>query len=527
MSDRPQCELQPLVGSWSSRVLTAALSLLLLLAACDGEPRARAAANRQQLIVVAPGDGYGLGGDAELGLYPVNTTIYEPLARLSADYRPEPMLATRWELRPPNTWRFHLRRGVRFHDGSPLTAESVRWTMERMAVRGSGSTGIAAGSTRVVDDSTVDITPVVANRRLPEQLVHPNYSIMALGSDPARHPTGTGPFRFVEYRPSDHITVARFDGYWGGRALLAGITIRFMPDPATRVLALRAGDADVVQEFPREVSDPRVVRSPVSGYEALYVTLHGRRPFDLGSERAVRRAIAAAVDRERIARDVWSGAADPTPTVVPAAALGAFASRIRGAVHDPASARAILDSAGWRAGPDGIRERRGRRLALTMVVGFPNPQIHRPMPELVQRALREIGIDVTIAQVPDVAVWQARIRSGEGDLWAEAGGQNDANPCFLAHLLFYSGPRQRPSGYARLFAPGPSLDRFVDACREGGTREDVERSAADAEHVLVDEAFIVIPLAATRRVWGVSEHVQGFVPHPSSLSQRWERVTLR
>ena len=65
------------------------------------------------LIVAAPGDGFGLGGDAELGLYPINANIYEPLLRLTADFRPAPSLATRWEFVPPNTWRFHLRRDVR------------------------------------------------------------------------------------------------------------------------------------------------------------------------------------------------------------------------------------------------------------------------------------------------------------------------------------------------------------------------------------------------------------------------------
>ena len=513
-------------GIHISKLVHTALLLSLLLS-CGRETVPASISQNRLLVIAAPGDGYGLGGDSEVGLYPLNTTIYEPLVRLSSDYGPEPMLATRWEYLRPNSWRFHLRGGVRFHDGSLLTAEGVRGTMERMARRGAGATGIAPGSTRVVDDSTVDITPVFVNRRLPEQLVHPVYSIMAPGSDPTKHPVGTGPFRFVDYQPSNHITVARFDGYWGQHALLPGIIFRFVPDPATRVLSLRAGESDVVEEFPREVRDSRVVRSPVSGYEALDVTIHGRPPYDLGGERAVRHAIAAAVDRVRIARDVWSGAADPLPTVVPAAAFGAFASRIRGVDYDPALARTILDSAGWRVGADGVRTRRGRRLQLTMIVGFPNPTIHRPMPELVQSALREIGIDVRIQQVADDGVYQARIRSGEGDLWAEAGGQNDANPCFLTQLLFYDGPRLHPSGYARLFAPGPALDRYVDACREGETREDVERSAAEAERVLVDEEFIVIPLAATRRVWGVSSRVRGFVPQPSSLSQRWEGVSLR
>ena len=502
-----------------------AAGVLLLLAACDRATLVAAA--RRSLIVAVPGDGYTLGGDAQLGLYPVNATIYEPLVRLSPEYQPTPLLATRWEFRAPNTWRFHLRRGVRFHDGSPFTAEAVRWTMERIAKRGAGSTGIAAGSTRVVDDSTVDITPVYPNRRLPEQLVHPVYSIMAPGSDPATHPVGTGPFQFTDYRASDHITVSRFDGYWGDRALLDGMTFRFMPDPATRVLSLRAGEVDVVAEFPREVVDSRVIRSPLSGYEVLDLTIHGRPPYELLRERAVRRAIGLAIDRVRIARDVWAGAADATPTVVPPAVLGAFASLVHGPVYDPAAARALLDSAGWLAGADGIRTKHGRRLEITLVVGFPNPQIHRPMPELVQSALRDIGIAVRILQVPDDAAYQSRIRSGEGDLWAEAGGQNDANPCFLAHLLFYSGPRLKPSGYARLFAPGTALDRHVDACREAATREEEQRSAAEAEHILVDEEFVVVPLAATRRVWAVSERVRGFEPHPSSLSQRWERVSLR
>lgn len=502
-------------------------ALVLSFVACTGDAHGRARDDSATLVIAAPGDGYGLGGDAILGLYPVNTNIYEPLVRLSDNYRAEPMLATRWEFFPPNRWRFHLRTGVHFHDGTPFTASAVRWTMERMAQRRPGATGITPGATRVVDDSTVDITPSVPNRRLPEQLVHPNYSIMAPGSDPTTRPVGTGPFRFVDYRPADHITVTRFDGYWGTRALLDTIRFRFVPDPATRVLSLRAGDVDLVAEFPRETKDSRTVRSQLSGYEALYVARHGRAPYDLGAERAVRRAIAMTIDRQRIAREVWVGAADPAPTVVPAGALGASASLVHGIDFNPSAASALLDSVGWRIGVDGIRVRRGRRLELVMIVGFPNPQIHRPMPELVQGALRTVGIAVRILQVPDDAAWQARINSGEGDLWAEAGGQNDANPCFLAQLLFYAGPRLRPSGYAHLFAPGVALDRAVDACREATSSDDVERSAAEAEHVLVDEEAIVIPLAATRRLWGVGGRVHGFVPHPSSLSQRWDRVSLR
>jgi peptide/nickel transport system substrate-binding protein len=163
-----------------------------------------------------------------------------------------------------------------------------------------------------------------------------------------------------------------------------------------------------------------------------------------------------------------------------------------------------------------------------MVVGFPNAEIHRPMPEIAQAQLRRIGIELRIVLVPDDASYQARVSAGEGDLWAEAGGQNDANPCFLPDLLFYGGgPRAQRSAYARLFAPGPSFDRLIDECRAATSPEAVQAAAARAMRLLIDEQFVVIPLAGTRRVWGLSDHVAGFVPHPSSLSQRWEKVWLR
>ncbi len=106
----------------------ALIALGLVLAACGGEAGRRPGSRSGTLVVAAPGDGYGLGGDAILGLYPVNTNIHEPLVRLSERYSAEPMLATRWEFLPPNRWRFHLRTGVRFHDGcrSPVPATCGR-----------------------------------------------------------------------------------------------------------------------------------------------------------------------------------------------------------------------------------------------------------------------------------------------------------------------------------------------------------------------------------------------------------------
>jgi peptide/nickel transport system substrate-binding protein len=513
------------------RRLISGLLIAVLLGCGD---TGRAATEAMELSIAAPADAYGTTSDADFGIYPVNANIYEPLVRLTPDYQIEPWLATGWEFRPPNSWRFHLRRDVRMHDGSTFTAEAVRWTMSRVATMGGGTLGMGDSSVHVIDDYTVEITPTRPNLRLLQQLAHPNWSILAPGTEPAERAVGTGPFRLAEYAKGDHLTVERFPDYWSEKARLERLTFRFLPDPNTRVLALRSGQADVAYDLPREAAQSvsgfpgvRVARSGVGGYSAIYMNLHGEPPHDLGRDPAIRRALVHAIDRREIVENVWLGNAEPTLTIVPASILGESAGRVRGFAYDPSLARRILEDAGWRLSADGIRVRNGRRLSLVMIVGFPNPDIHRPMPEVVQAQLRAVGIEMKIVQTTDNAAYQARVRSGEGDLWAEAGGQNDGNPCFLLDLLFYSaGPTGSVSRYARLFGPGPRFDRFIDACRAAVDPAEVQRSAAEAMRVLVDEERVVIPLAGTYRIWGLSERVQGFEPHPSSLSQRWEGVWL-
>ena len=499
------------------------------------KPAASQAAAKQELVIAATADSYTTEVNrSNLGMYPVNANIYDTLVRLTPDYQVEPRLATKWEFRSPNTWRFTLRQGVKFQDGSALDAEAVKWTMSRVAKIGGGTLGVGEDSVQVVDDLTVDITPKRPNLRLVQQLVHPNWSIIAPGTEPATKTIGTGPFKLVEYVKGDHLTVERFADYWGEKPKLDRITFKFVPDPNTRVLSLQSGDVQLAYEVPREAAKDvakykglKTVTSQVGAYEALYVNIHGKPPYDLGQDPAVRQALAYAIDKASIVQNVWQGNAEPSQTMIPASILGKSAGLIKGTSFDPARARQILDAAGWKPGPDGIRAKDGRRLSLTMIVGFPSADIHRPMPEFVQAQLKDVGIELKIVQTPDNPAYTARLKSGEGDLWAEAGSQNDANPCFLPDLLFYSkGAGGEPSDYGRLFAPGAQFDKFIDGCRSAVEPADVQKNAAEAMRVLVDEEFVVIPLAGTYRIWGLSDKVQGFVPHPSGVNQRWETVWL-
>ncbi|MCD6057616.1 MAG: hbpA [Thermomicrobiales bacterium] len=473
---------------------------------------------------------------ANVGYYPLNTNIFETLVRLTPEYQIEPLLAESWEFVEPNTYRFTLRQGVTFHDGTPFNVEAVLWSMGRIAQAGGGSLLIDENSTKAIDDFTVEITPAQPNRRLLEQLNHPNDSIVAPNTNPAEVRIGTGPFREVEYVPQDRYVVEAFDGYWGpDTPLVQRLTFRFYPDPTTRVLALQSGEVDLIADTPPESAAQlesegqfRVITSEVGAYQALYVNIHGAEPYDLGADTAVREALAAAIDKEAIVAGVWQGYADPSTTMIPPAILGPAAANIQPVAADPTRAAEILDAAGWAPGANGLREKDGRPLKLTMIVGYPSAEDHRSMPEFVQAQLRDVGIEVEIVQTPDTSTYETRLAAGEGDLWAERGSQNDGNPCFLPDLLFSTPlPEGDPEAamYGAAFAPGEAFDAFIGQCREATSIEEVQEAAAGAMQVVIDDEFVVLPLAGTRQIYTASETVGDFAPHPSGINQRWTELS--
>jgi len=531
---------RPISGA---RALAFLLATSIVAAACAPAatgPVASAApqlADVQEVMVAAEADGYRNDGKRNLlGMFPLNTNVYETLVMLSPTYQVEPGLATKWEFRSPNTYRFTLRQGVKFHDGTPLTTKDVKAVMDRMATAGGGTVGIDEKSAVIVDELNIDITPKRTNLRALQQLVHPSWGIHKGGADVNTKPVGTGPFKFTSYTKADRIVVEANGDYWGTKPTLRKITWRFIPDPNTRVLALQASEVQAVTALPREsaktvaTGELRVATSKVGAYEAIYVNIHGKQPYDLGQDKAVREAIAYAIDKQGVVQNVWQGNAEVLQTMIPPDILGGSKSVVKGTNRDVAKAKKILDDAGWRAGADGIREKGGRKLQLTMVVGYPSPEIHRPMPEFAQAQLKEVGIDLKIVTTPDTAAYEKRLASGaEGDLWVEAGSQNDGNPCFLPDLLFASpvpGGDAESNMYGNAFAPGPKFDAAIKQCRESTSVEDVQKAAAGAMKLLIDDEFVVIPLAGTFRLFGLSNKVLDFVAHPAGVHQRWDSVRL-
>ena len=484
------------------------------------------AAAPQQLVVAAGPDTSPSGAfQARLGVYPLNVNVAEPLVRLTSDYRVEPQLATSWKYLGNNTWRFHLRKGVRFHDGQPLTAEAVRWSIEQQVKGGFTSFPLKENTVRVVDALTVDFRTTEPDLRLPEQLVHPNYSIFAPGTDPRTKPVGTGPFRFVEYKAYDHISVVRNDDYWGEKARLERIRFRFLPDPTTRLLALLAGEVDLVMDVPREQvatvqgrSDLRLLRAAVGQMLSFQLNAHGKPPHTILGDRQVRRAIALSIDRRQLVHDVWRDEAQVLRTMTVPAILGKFADRLHGFDYDLVQADRLLNEDGWTRDASGTRNKGGRALRLTMIA---SPEIDAAAVELLQAQLRAAGIDVRWDRLPDTASFAARGTSGDSDINLAAANQNDANPLFLPALIYYS-KSLRP--FSRWYAVGDAFDKVVDAGLAAEGPDEARLLAVESMRLATDDAAILVPIAGLFRIYAASTSVEGLLPHPSQTNQSWTAV---
>lgn len=507
------------------------VALVLVGAGCQGRREGPARPAKDEIVVGTPADGFRTDGDrANLGMFPVNANIFETLVRMTPDFRVEPWLAERWEFLGENTWRFHLRRGVTFHDGKPLTAAAVKSTFDRVARLGGGSLRLGPDSLKVVDEATVDITPRAPNLRLVDQLVHPNLGIISPDTEVGTGPVGTGPFRFAEYVKDQRLVVERHDGYWGKKALLEKITFRPIPDDNARWLSLKSGDIDMMYDLPRELlaearktGGVKLGITPPGASEILLLNRNGAEPYTILQDRAVRLAIGHAIDRRALVEEIWTGSARVESTMTPAALFGKDASLIKGPAYDPGKARSLLDEAGWKAGDGGVRLKEGRKLSLTMVNGYPPIALRKPMPELVQAQLKEVGIETAIVETPELGTYLTRLGNGDGDIFLERVAQNDANPSFFASNFFYS---KATGDYAKWFPAGPEFDAAVEGALGSADRAQATRKAAEAMHVAIDQEAVVLPAAAVFWIFAMNDAVRGFVLHGSARHVRWAGVSF-
>ncbi|HEV2113061.1 MAG TPA: ABC transporter substrate-binding protein [Terriglobales bacterium] len=396
----------------------------------------------------------------------IDMLLFDSLLRRDQHFDLQPSLAERWETAGPETYIFHLRSGVRFHDGRPLTARDVKWTIDSMlngTVRSSKtSTYQYVASIETPDDRTVMFHLKEPDAALPWNLSDGAIGIVPYGSGPDfnRHPIGSGPFRFVSLQQDKEAVIERNPDYWDSSRTPRVQRVRFavVPDTTTRVLELRKGSADIViNAFPSDMiyamrRDPslRIEQAPGSIYS--YVAFNLRDP--ILEDVRVRRAIAYAMDRAPIIHYLWRDLAQPADSILPPQSW-AFTTDVEHYPHDPARARVLLDSAGYRPAPGGIR------FHLTMKISN-TEESTRLFAAVLQQQLRDVGIALDI-RTYEFATFYSDVVKGAFQLYSLRwiGGNQDPD-IFEAVFASSSFPPRR---FNRSYYSNPRVDSLIEHAR--------------------------------------------------------------
>jgi peptide/nickel transport system substrate-binding protein len=288
-------------------------------------------------------------------------SIFQGLVRITSERAYEPLVAERWEAIEPTTWRFHVRPGIRFSDGSPLTAADVKHSIVDRALNDPDSTRRSSISTvqdaTVVDEQTVDVITKVPNATLLGQIATIPITSKALydrvGKEAAdRQPVSAGPYVLHELVPDQRMVMRKNPYYW--RELPEApdeVVIRWIKEPMVGLTALLSGEVDMTAPLPPNLTpqltgNVRALQAP-SGF-LYFMGLGAVGPL---TNKAVRQAINYAVDKDEIIQGILKGNATRADVPLIATSIGYAPDVTPRYEHDPARARQLLAQAGY---PDGF-----------------------------------------------------------------------------------------------------------------------------------------------------------------------------
>jgi peptide/nickel transport system substrate-binding protein len=329
----------------------------------------------------------------------IGELIFDPLVRKDEHFNLQPWLATSWERPDAMTWVFHLRDGVKFHDGHLLSADDVAWSIRSMN-DGTLITSKAGSFKSVTGIEARDRLTVVVRTSRPEPGLLFNLSDglfgiveKGAGREEGLHPVGTGPFQFIDQVQDKEVVLERNANYWAGAPKLQRLRFDVVPDTVTAALEMKKGSADVESNVitPDMVHAlggvPGLRTETAPGAFVIYANFNVADPAL--RDKRVRQAIACAIDRDAMIAALWRGQAHVANTLLP---LGHWAAASNDALaqypHDVARAVRLLDAAGLKPDQDGIR--------LRFTLKTSTDETTRLEAQAMQAELREAGIALNL-----------------------------------------------------------------------------------------------------------------------------------
>ncbi|MBI1734815.1 MAG: ABC transporter substrate-binding protein [Candidatus Rokubacteria bacterium] len=496
-----------------------AILLVLLLVVPLAEAQKRGG------TVVVGNDEDAVGLDPHLSVAFASTQffelVYNGLVRFNAKGQIEGDLASSWEIPGPTTYVFHLRKGVKFHNGRELTADDVKYSIDRIRDPKNGSVlrsvYASVEAVEVVGPSTVRLKLTQPSAALLSMMAT-RASFVVPREEVEKHGTlqkvavGTGPFKLAEHVTGDHARYVRHDAYFeSGRPYLDGFTIKVIKDESSRLAALRKGTVDLtwikdtaIEELARK--DKTVVAAETPEARQLFIWFNTRQaPFN---NVKLRQAVAASLDRKEIIDTVLLGRGRLTTPLPPAAVPYVLSQEEMAALpfytQDTALVKKLLAEAGH---PNGFE--------FTFKTSPHSPD-YVPAAQVIQRQLAKAGITMKLEQVE----WGALLNL------ARTGGEFQAlafariwypDPEGYTYDTLHSKGSFNVGGYGN-----PASDRLLEEQR---ATVDVAKRAAiwkDLQRLWAQDVPIALPYAMRTRFNAWRPHVKGFQPMANS-----SRIYLR
>jgi peptide/nickel transport system substrate-binding protein len=340
---------------------------------------------------------------------------FNGLVAINPDYTPVPDLAEKWDNPDDKTWVFHLRQGVKFHDGSDFTASDVKFTYESVLDQAFASPFrafyLSVDKVEATDKNTVTFTlktPFAPFLSYMDLAIVPQAAVQKLGADFGTKPVGTGPFKVDRWTTGDTIELSANDSFFGGRPNLDRVRVKVVPDNSGRVVGLESGDLDFVQSpvSPQDVSRVqsaaklKVDRTPAAGY--TYVNLNCADP--ILADKKVRQALSHLINKQQIIDTIYKGIGKPANgPIVPG--MWAYSADVPSYDYNPDKAKQLLEEAGWKAAADGMRSKDGQKLSLTVRTHSEDPD-RKQLIQVLQSEFQKVGIDATTSTVEFPAFFQ-------------------------------------------------------------------------------------------------------------------------
>ncbi len=498
-------------------------ALSMLVAGCGRPPAARPGLRPELVRGALP---VGLDADVQTldpamhrsrTVEAVVRNICDGLVARDAEMRYVPQLAESWEVEEDTRWVFTLREGVTFHDGSPFTADDVKFTIDRItgAIPGLQPSprkdllGPVSG-VEVIDEHTVAIITEgpypILHKKLVFQEICPKRYFEEVGPDEfAKRPIGTGPFRLVEWVPGERIVMERYEDYYGGApdippvglAPLDGVIFRPLEETATRLVSLEAQEIDIMVSVPPDQAErvdglPSASLSVAQGTRTHFLGLNcGRKPF---SDPRLREALRCAIDPTPIIEQFLLGRAQALPGILVPMAFG-YDDSLPQPKQDIRKARALLREAGYADGLD---------------VTLDCEATDKRIAEAIAGVMAQAGVRA------EVRVWKKdnllnQLRRRERDLFLTSWGNSSLDPSGILPVLF------RSDGYSNFFGyDNPEVDRLLeeaDGAMDPNVRARTYVQVQRALHGDIPTCFHF----AQQELYGVSDRVRSFQARPDGM----------